>query len=89
MRLHATHAMIPAGEFLPRGVSGRGRLGFAARLGIFATLVALLAASMAAAALLLWLVSVLLPVAILAALVAYAAFRIQFGARANARSAGI
>jgi hypothetical protein len=74
------NVMIPAGEFLPRRQSPAGKAGLAARIGIGATLIALMAGSAAAAALLLWLVSVLLPVALLAAFVAYTAFRIQFGA---------
>jgi hypothetical protein len=73
-------AVIPAGEFLPRRQAAAGTGAVAARIGLGATLVAVIAASAAAAALLLWLVSVLLPVAVVAGLVAYTAFRIQFGA---------
>ena len=93
MRLQTRNGTPPAGEFLPRirlatvGTPGRvhgpGVFGdaLAAKIGIGALVVALVAGSAAAAALLLWLVSVLVPVAVLAGLVAYTAFRIQFGAR--------
>ena len=81
MRLQTPNALIPAGEFLPRRQSAASPAGVATRIGIGAMIVAIIAASAAAAALLLWLVSVLLPVAVLAGLVAYTAFRIQFGTR--------
>jgi hypothetical protein len=77
MRLRHSHALIPAGEFLPRQTALG--LGLPGRVGIGAAVVAVLAAFAAAAALLLWLVSVLLPIALGAAIVAYCAFRLQFG----------
>ena len=85
MQLQTAISIVPAGEFMPRAAS-IGQLGVAAKLGIGAAVVALLAASAAAAALLLWLFSVLLPVAVGAGVVAYAAFRIQFGTRARPRT---
>jgi hypothetical protein len=81
MRLRRPYTLIPAGEYLPRQTAPG--LGLAGRVGIGAALVAVLAAFAAAAALLLWLVSVLLPIALGAAVVAYCAFRLQFGAHAG------
>ena len=79
---------VPAGEFLRRPGAFGGRTGIAAKVGLAAAAVAVLAFIGALAALLLWVVSVLVPVAIGAALVAYAAFRIQFGNRLDAPHAG-
>lgn len=78
MQANASTALIPAGEFLPRYGATQAGLGLPAKIGIAATLIAVVAGTTAAAALLLWLASVLLPIAALAGLVAYAAFRIQF-----------
>jgi len=65
--------MTTAGEILPRPV----RLSWPARIGLAATVVALVAGVAAAAALFLWLASLLLPVALVAAAVAFAAFKLQ------------
>jgi hypothetical protein len=81
MRLQTANPMIPAGEFLPRQRPVGNRFGWIARVGVLAALVCVLAAIGSVAALLLWLVSVLLPVALIAGVVAYAAFRLQFGTR--------
>jgi predicted branched-subunit amino acid permease len=68
--------MTPAGDILPRSTTG---LSWSARIAIGATLVAVLAGFVAAAALFLWIASLLLPVALVAGAVAYAAFRLQSG----------
>ena len=75
MQSRYTHTieMTPAGDLLPRP----WRLGWSGRIGIVAALIALGAAVVSAGALFLWLASVLLPVAIVAAAVAYLAFRLQ------------
>lgn len=65
--------MTPAGEILPR----QGQLSWTARLGLAAALIAVLTGLGAAAAIFLWVASLLLPVAILAGLVAFAAFKLQ------------
>lgn len=65
--------MTPSGEFLPRPK----RLPLTTRVGIAAALIAVAAAVAATAALFLWLASVLLPVALVAAAVAYGAFKLQ------------
>jgi hypothetical protein len=65
--------MTPAGEILPR----QSGLSWPVRIGIAAGLVALLAGVASAAAIFLWLASLLLPVALVAGAVAYGAFRLQ------------
>jgi hypothetical protein len=65
--------MTPAGDVLPRQV----QLGWPARIGLVAALVALAALGVSAAAIFLWLASILLPVAIVAGAVAYGAFKLQ------------
>lgn len=65
--------MTPAGDVLPRQVS----MGWPARIGLVAALVALAALAASAAALFLWLASILLPVALVAGAVAYVAFKLQ------------
>jgi hypothetical protein len=65
--------MTPAGDVLPRQVS----MGWPARIGLVAALVALAALAASAAAIFLWLASILLPVALIAGAVAYAAFKLQ------------
>jgi hypothetical protein len=72
-RYTRTIEMTPAGDLLPRP----GQLGWTGRVGIVAALIAVGAAVVSAAALFLWLASVLLPVAIVAAAVAYLACRFQ------------
>lgn len=58
-------------------VPPRPGLPWPARIGIAAALVALVGAGIAGAALALWLVLMLLPVIVLAALIAWGAFRFQ------------
>jgi hypothetical protein len=70
--------MTPDGGMLP---PERARLSWPMRIGIGAVIVALLAGLAASAAIFLWLASVLIPVAVVAALVAYAALRIQLWRR--------
>lgn len=65
--------MTPAGDVLPRPV----RIGWTARIGLLAALVAMAALAASVAALFLWLASVLLPVALVAGLIAYVAFKLQ------------
>ena len=65
--------MTPAGDVLPRPV----QIGWAVRIGLVAALVALAALAASVAALFLWVASILLPVALVAGLVAYGAFRLQ------------
>ena len=72
-RYTQTIDMTPAGDLLPRP----WRLGWAGRVGIVAAVIAVGAAVTSAAALFLWLASFLLPVAVVAAGVAYLAFRLQ------------
>ena len=72
-RAHTVIDMTPSGEFLPRPK----RLPLTTRVGIAAALIAVAAAVFATAALFLWLASVLLPVALIAAAVAYGAFKLQ------------
>ncbi|HTZ69233.1 MAG TPA: hypothetical protein VMB71_01145 [Acetobacteraceae bacterium] len=73
VRYRQTLDMTPAGEFLPRPSA----LGWTAKVGIVATLIAVGAGIAVAAALFLWIASVLLPVALVAAAVAYVAYRVQ------------
>lgn len=72
-RIRQTIDMTPAGEFLPRPMA----MSWVTRVGIAAALVALTAGVVAVAAVFLWVASILLPVAIAAAVVAYAAFKLQ------------
>ena len=65
--------MTTAGEILPRQAS----MSWPARIGVAAALVALLAGGASAAAIFLWLASLLLPIALIAAAVAFAAFKLQ------------
>jgi uncharacterized membrane protein len=65
--------MTTAGEILPRQAS----MSWPARIGVAAALVALLAGVASAAAIFLWLASLLLPIALIAAAVAFAAFKLQ------------
>jgi hypothetical protein len=65
--------LTPAGEFLPR----QAALPWTAKVGIVATLIAVGAGIAAVAAVLLWIASLLLPVALVAGAVAYAAYRLQ------------
>jgi hypothetical protein len=65
--------MTPAGDVLPRPV----QIGWATRVGVIAALVAVAALVASVAAIFLWLASILLPVALIAGAVAYAAFKLQ------------
>ncbi len=65
--------MTPEGEF----VTARPTVTWPLRLGIGAALVAAIAGGLALAAVFLWVASVLVPVALIAGLVAYAAFRFR------------
>ncbi len=70
--------MTPDGGMLP---PPRARLSWPTRIGIGAVIVAVIAGLAAAAAVFLWLASVLIPIALLAALIAYVALRIQLWRR--------
>ncbi len=72
-RYNRTIDLTPAGEFLPRPAT----LSWPARVGIVATLIAMAAGVAAVAAIFLWIASLLLPVALIAAAVAYMAYRLQ------------
>ncbi len=71
--------MTPQGDFLlpPDAPAGAPRPVWAVRLGLGAALVAAVAGGLALAAVFLWVASVLIPVALIAGVVAYAAFRFQ------------
>ncbi len=66
--------MTPEGDIVPPARPG---LSWPMRIGIGAVVVAVLAGLAASAAILLWLASVLIPIAVVAALIAYAALRFQ------------
>jgi len=66
--------MTPDGGMLPPPRAG---LSWPTRIGIGAVFVAVLAGLAASAAIFLWLASVLIPIAIVAAVIAYLALRIQ------------
>ena len=68
--------MTPEGEFT-RPPGAPGRLPWLMRLALAGALVAFAAGILALAAFAFWLAVTLLPVMILAALIAYAAFRVQ------------
>jgi hypothetical protein len=70
--------MTPDGEFVTPHVPGTHGHGlWAVRLGLGAAVVAAIAGAVAVAALVLWVASVMIPVALVAGVVAYAAFRFQ------------
>lgn len=66
--------MTPEGEMVP---PASAHLSWPLRIGVGAVIVAVLAGLVASAAIFLWLASVLIPVAIVAALIAYVALRFQ------------
>jgi hypothetical protein len=66
--------MTPEGEMLPPPRAG---LSWPMRIGVGALIVAVLCGLAASAAILLWLASVLSPIAVVAALIGYAALRFQ------------
>jgi hypothetical protein len=70
--------MTPDGEFVaPYVPEPRGPGVWAVRLGLAAAVVAAIAGAVVVAALMLWVASVMIPVALIAGVVAYAAFRFQ------------
>jgi hypothetical protein len=79
-RVHVprTIDMTPDGEFVTPHVAPAPGTGlWALRLGLGAAIVAAIAGAVVVAALVLWVASVMIPVALVAGLVAYAAFRFQ------------
>jgi ABC-type uncharacterized transport system permease subunit len=72
-RLPRTLDMTPDGEFVAQAAAPP----WALKLGLAATFVALVAGGLVVAALLLWFLSIMIPVALVAGLVAYAGFRFQ------------
>ncbi len=77
-RVPQTIDMTPAGEFVQTGA--RPSLlpnNWPLRIGIAAAIIATLAGAVTLAALFLWIASLLLPVAFIAGIVAYGAFRYQ------------
>jgi len=79
-RVHVprTIDMTPEGEFVTQPVPPAPGAGlWAVRLGLGAAVVAAIAGALVVAALVLWVASVMIPVALVAGLVAYAAFRFQ------------
>ncbi len=71
--------MTPGGDF----VAPPARPNWAVRLGVGAALVAAVAGGLAVAAIFLWIASILIPVALVAGLVAFAAFKLQNWRRAH------
>jgi hypothetical protein len=69
--------MTPEGDFVSSGKPARPPGGFAVTLGLSAAIVAAIAVAIAVAALVLWVASIMIPVALVAGVVAYAAFRFQ------------
>ncbi len=70
--------MTPDGEFVQPHVSPPPGAGlWAVRIGLGATVIAAIAGAVVVAALVLWVASVMIPVALVAGVVAYAAFRFQ------------
>jgi len=66
--------MTPEGDMVP---PPSARLTWPLRIGIGAVIVAVLAGLAASAVIFLWLASVLIPIAVVAAVIAYAALRFQ------------
>ncbi len=70
--------MTPDGEFITSHVPPPSRGGvWAVRLGLSAAVIAAIAGAVVVGALVLWVASVMIPVALVAGVVAYAAFRFQ------------
>jgi hypothetical protein len=67
--------MTPDGDFVSPRPRPAG--GLAVTLGLSAAIVAAVAGAIVVAALLLWVASIMIPVALVAGVVAYAAFRFQ------------
>jgi len=78
MRNPVTIDMTPDGGFVsPQAVPPQGAGVWTLRLGLGAAVIAAIAGAVAVAALVLWVASVMIPVALIAGVVAYAAFRFQ------------
>ena len=69
--------MTPDGDFVSPRPRSRPPGGFAITLGVGAAVVAAIAGAVVVAALVLWVASIMIPVALVAGVVAYAAFRFQ------------
>jgi len=69
--------MTPEGDFVSPRPQRRPPRGFAVTLGLSAAIVAAIAVAVVVAALMLWVASIMIPVALVAGVVAYAAFRFQ------------
>jgi hypothetical protein len=69
--------MTPDGDFVTPHQPTRPAGAWAVKLGLSAAIIAAVAGAVAVAALLLWVASIMIPVALLAGLVAYGAFRFQ------------
>jgi hypothetical protein len=69
--------MTPDGDFVSPRPERRPAGSFAVALGLSAAIVATIAVAVAVAALVLWVASIMIPVALVAGVVAYAAFRFQ------------
>jgi hypothetical protein len=69
--------MTPEGDFVSPQPRTRPPGGFAVTLGLSAAIVAAIAGAVVVAALLLWVASIMIPIALVAGVVAYAAFRFQ------------
>ena len=82
--------MTPDGDFRtsPRS-NGKIRSNWPLKLGVGAAVISAGAVAIVAAALFLWLASILIPVAIVAGLVAYIAFRIQVFRAARQHRSGL
>jgi hypothetical protein len=76
-RIPQTIDMTPEGDFVSPRPASRPPGGFAVTLGLGAAVVAAIAAAVVVAALVLWVASIMIPVALVAGVVAYAAFRFQ------------
>jgi len=77
-RVPRTLDMTPDGEFVtPHLPPPAGSGLWAVRIGLGAAVVAAIAGAVVVAALVLWVASVMIPVALIAGVVAYAAFRFQ------------
>ena len=72
-RVPQTIDMTPGGDF----VAPPARATWPLRLGLGAAIVAVVAGAVTVAAVFLWIASVMLPVALVAGAIAYAAFRLQ------------
>lgn len=76
-RVPRTIDMTPEGEFVLPPQPATGASTWAVRLGFGAAVIAALAGALAVAAVFLWVASIMIPVAVIAGLIAYGAFRFQ------------